>query len=204
MDGRLIANCTTATSGIISLGALLGKHIGFPWISEALRLFNMAGVSNISWDGIWLIVFVASVVTASFLNFKNLSIRIQQWREDRKRHWNMNVCDALNYISDISHFGMTWPQDKRHKFSTGSLYEAARSGIIELAGLPPGSLIQVKIPQHWFNGETILDTKYCTRVEMKNVFLTEKDGKTVIFSSLFADEKQIENTWPPRPISRRV
>jgi hypothetical protein len=113
----------------------------------------------------------------------------------------MNLCDAISYIGWLSHFGTNWPEKNKQQFAAGSLYDAAKKGLVDIAGLPNGSMTLAKIPKWRFDGKRIFELKHCTRDDEKNVFLLEADQKTVDYSALMADRRQIERQWPPKPKS---
>ena len=197
MDKRLVANSVCGSSAALAVLALIAKRMGFPAVSDALAFFKVSGV-DINWNGVWIIILVASIVTAIFVNLQKMTNAIARWRGQRHRDWNMNFCDAIAYLVSESLDGQAWPSASRVQFATGALYEAAKKGQVTLSGLPEGSVLRVKIPKRWFNGKTIIDIKNCT-AQYKAAFLLE--DKRLLFGMLFTDKKQVHKIWPPRPRS---
>jgi hypothetical protein len=192
MNGRLVANSLCGTLGIVSLAALLGKHLGFPWASDALILFKGAGASEINWDGFWLVALVASVVTSFCINLKI----IEGWvRLETPRDCNMNVCEAIHYIAGGSSTGVDWPAHHRLELAKEEIFAAAKNGKIVISGLPEGSTLRVELAKHWYGCLTTLDTSRC-RLEPGGAFLRER--LKVLFTALLVDEKDIKRMWPPK------
>jgi hypothetical protein len=167
------------------------------------KTVNVAGV-EINWGGVWLVVFVASVVGLITINIDSL----RQWRERQRaakhRDWNMNLCDAIDYIAQTSMLGTAWPEGERRTFATRALYEATQKGRIKIAGLPKGSSLPVEIPNHWFNGTTAIDIRHCTARDEKAAFLLDSDKKTIGYGVLFVVRKEIMTLWPPKPSPSRL
>jgi hypothetical protein len=174
--------------------------MGFPWIGDIVALFKVPAV-EISWDGIWLIILIASIVFLIGANFT----AVRNWNANRieqtTRHWNMNLCDALAYLSYGTVFGEAWPEPHKSRMAGSVLYEAARKGTIEIAGQRTGSLLLTPISPNWFSGSTVLELKHCTRAAERNAFLLDSDKTTVIYSSLTVDRAQIERVWLRKPRS---
>lgn len=202
---RRCANTVCAITGAVSLLGIAGgllKLLGYPGLAGLLAIARVPGI-EINWDGVWLVVFIASAMSAIAMNFGSL----RQWREGREaasqRNWNMNFCDAVTYLSYTSLFGTAWPEPDKTKASASALYEAARKGTIDIAGQYKGSTVLKKIPRHWFNGLTVFDLTHCAPHGMKNAFLLDTDKKTPAYSSLIVDRAQIQRTWPSKPIAFR-
>jgi hypothetical protein len=198
MTSKLITNSALTSAALIAFLGIVARRAGFPWISDALAFFKLPGV-EINWNGIWLMILIISVV---FLIAVNLSAA-RKWNNARvernTRHWNMNLCDALNYLAYLSVFGAAWPDQNKIQVAAGAVYEAAHKGTIEISGQRRGSLLLTKISENWFSGGTILELKHCTRDGEKNVFLLDSDKTTVIYSSLTVDRVQIERVWARAP-----
>ena len=154
---------------------------------------------EISWDGIWLIIFICGCISLIFVNFKTA----KDWNDKRlrkkERYWNMNLCDAIYYIGHLTHFGANWPQNEKQTYSARALYDAAKKGLVDIAGVTTGSMTLTKIPKCRFNGKRIFELKHCASDEEKNAFLLKADLKTVDYFALTADRKQIEKQWPSKP-----
>jgi hypothetical protein len=112
MNIRSLGNGVCGTAGIVSLLGIAGwilKRLGYSSLGDLLALANVAGV-EINWGGVWLVVFVASVVGLITINIDSL----RQWRERQRaakhRDWNMNLCDAIDYIAQTSMLGTAWPE----------------------------------------------------------------------------------------------
>ncbi len=55
-----------------------------------------------------------------------------------------------------------------------------------------------EIPKDYFDYKRTLELSHCNEND-RNIFLLEPDLKTVSFSDLLADRKQIEKMWPMKP-----
>jgi hypothetical protein len=204
VDKRSIGNGVCEITGVISFFVIAGwifKLGGRPWLSDLLSLANVDDI-KINWDGVWVVVFVASIVGLITINVDYL----RQWRQRRimarHRDWDLNVCDAIDYITQSSMLGTAWPEKDRRTFATGALYEAAKTKKIKMAGLPKGSVLPVEIPSHWFNGTTVIDLKHCTARDKKAAFLLDSDQKSVGYDVLFVNRREIVTVWPSKSYSR--
>jgi hypothetical protein len=197
---RFITNSAAATAAIIGLLGVLAKRLGIPWVGDAVAFVVKVPGVEINWDFLWLVLLVGSGVVLIGMNFSAAKRWINERLEKMKRYWNMNLCDAITYVGYLSHFGKAWPENTKQVVAAKAIYEAAKKGQIEIAGVPLGSMLLAKIPKSHFDGQRNLDLKHCNNSE-RNIFLFESDKKTISFSGLIADRRQIENVWPPKPQS---
>ena len=200
---RFITNSTAATAGIVAILGIVARRLGIPWLGDAVAfVFKVPGV-EFNWDFLWLLLLVGSIVVLIGINFN----AAKRWNDNRSRNnerdWNMNVCDAVDYIAGSSHHAATFPERSRGQAAQNTFYEAARKGTLRLSGSPFGSTLPVEIPKHYFNGTNILDLKRCNSSsdQGRSSFLMEPDGKTILFYALFANRKDVELVWPPKPSS---
>ena len=197
MTPRLSANSAFASAALIAFLGIVARRLGFPWISETLAFLKLPGV-GINWDGVWLIILITSIVFLIGANFNAVKKWNRKRIEQNTRHWNMNFCDAINYLSHVALFGAAWPDKDKSVAAATALYEAAHKGTIEIAGQLKTSRSLTKIPAPWFSSIAVLDLSHCTAYEEKNAMLLERDKKTVMYSSLTVDRDQIQRTWPTK------
>jgi hypothetical protein len=195
MTTKLSANSAFLSAALIAFLGIVARRLGFPWISETLAFFKLPGV-EINWDGVWLIILITSIIFLIGANFN----AVKRWNnkriEQKTRHWNMNFCDAVHYLSNVALFGAAWPDRDKSAAAATALYEAAHNGTIEIAGQLRTSRSLTKIPAAWFSSIAVLDLSHCTPYEEKNAMLLERGKKTVIYSSLTVDRDQIQRAWP--------
>jgi hypothetical protein len=198
MDRRTVTNSLLTSSAAVALLGLAGNRFGLPWLSSVLAIFKVPGI-EISWDGIWLIVLVASAITVLFINFQKLQRLISKWREARTRTWDMNLCDAAQHVAFLTHFGQAWPENQRVNYAAGALYTEAKAGNLEVAGLSPNSLTLTKIPKQMFDGQSVLDLSGC-KIDSKNISLLENPKGKVLFTALIVDRRQVQKIWKQKPL----
>jgi hypothetical protein len=150
---------------------------------------------DINWPIVWLFVICVLAFGIVANNWDVIANARRQRARDRKRTWDMPVCDAVIYIATRS----MWSADFRRTIDARSeaskaLVEAAQLGRIQACGRPTQRSLQSPIPRKVWRQYT-LSIGGCED-DGVGAMLIRRGNNSHAFIQLVVDKHQIESVWP--------